>query len=66
MTKNDFFQLQRAKEAILWAKHPDRQLELLIDKAKRVRADIKAGHSPLCGLNKCHATCKSNIKHIIV
>ena len=59
LSKNDLWQMQRGKEALIWLAHPQRKIELLIDKAQRVSMDIKNGHSPLCALSKCHNNCPS-------
>lgn len=58
MKANDRFQMRRAEQARHWLAHPDRELERVIDINERRALDIKLGHSPQCGLIKCHKNCK--------
>lgn len=53
--------LESAKAAAEWnayTKSDKARIAQTIDKSRRAAADIKAGHSPLCSLTKCHPTCK--------
>jgi hypothetical protein len=57
MTNRDQFEAIRAQEARRWLSDPKRTREDFIDQQRRLAADIKAGHSPRCGLLKCAADC---------
>jgi len=51
--------LKNASEWLRYSRSPQARLDAERDAAKRVKADRKAGHSPLCGIMKCHETCPS-------
>jgi hypothetical protein len=51
--------MKRAAEARKWMRSPQRDKERLADIAAQRAADIKLGHSPKCGLMKCHPECPS-------
>lgn len=49
--------LTHAKQWLAYAKSKQSLIDLEADKAKREQADKALGHSPRCGILKCHHTC---------
>ena len=62
MNKWEREQLQRAIEAESYIKSPEYAAIVEEERKQQEEADIAAGHSPKCGLNKCHPECPS-LKH---
>lgn len=58
MTPFERFQLQRAKDAERWMKSAEYRKEERENKILREAIDRKLGHTPLCGILKCHPSCK--------
>ena len=58
----DLFEMQRALDAKRWLEHPDRVVEMVLDREKRAVADAKLGHSTKCTLSKCHHDCSKTYK----
>jgi len=54
----DKFELMRANESRQWLNHPDRIIEMAKDRVIRAKIDKSFGHSPKCGILKCHFDCK--------
>jgi hypothetical protein len=57
INSRDQFEAIRALQAKRWLSDPERIREDFIDQQRRLAADIKAGHSPKCGIMKCHSEC---------
>lgn len=51
--------LGHAAEWIKYSRSPQARRDAAQDRKRRIAADKKAGHSTLCGLNKCHPSCPS-------
>jgi hypothetical protein len=51
--------LKHAAAWLRYSRSPQARIDLERDKAKRAAADKKAGHSQLCGIEKCHPTCRA-------
>ena len=63
MTNRDHFEALRALESQRWLSDPDRIREDALDRQRRLKADIKSGHSTRCGILKCANDCpKLNLK----
>ena len=57
MNKWERAQLRRAIEAEKYIQSPQYADMMEADRKRRQEADINAGHSPKCSLNRCHADC---------
>lgn len=53
----EYVHRQRIAEEARYSRSQRSALDNLIDKQRRVQADISNGHSPRCGLLRCHPTC---------
>lgn len=51
--------LSHAAEHLRYQRSPQARKDAEADRARRIKADKAAGHSPLCGLTQCHASCPS-------
>lgn len=60
MNANEKATLKHAAEWLRYSRSPQYSPDLLADKARRAESDRKAGHSPKCGILKCHPDCKRN------
>lgn len=58
MTEFERFQMQRAKDAEVWMNSAEYRKEEKENRILREALDRKYGHSPLCGILKCHPSCK--------
>ena len=58
MTEFDAFQMRRAAEAARFLRSAEYKKAEREDKIFRAAADRKVGHTPLCGILKCHHSCK--------
>jgi len=51
--------LRHAAEWLRYSRSPQARLDAAADAARRAQADKAAGHSPRCGLLRCHPDCPS-------
>lgn len=57
MTPMEQASLKHAKEWLVYAQSKQSALDLERDKARRAQLDRAQGHSPKCGILKCHHSC---------
>jgi hypothetical protein len=58
MNKMEKAALQHACEWLRYQHSPQARTDELIDAAQRAKHDHAFGHSPKCGILKCHPNCK--------
>lgn len=63
MTSKHFATMERAAQnhAAEWLRYAGSKqyaIDLANEKVSRAALDVAAGHSPKCGLTKCHPSCK--------
>lgn len=59
MTRLEKAALNHAAEEIRYQRSPQAKIDAAFDRKRRIQADKKAGHSPACGIMKCHPSCPS-------
>lgn len=57
MDKMEKASLDHAAEWLRYERSIQSRNDLLVDKQRRERLDLKLGHSPKCGILKCHPEC---------
>lgn len=60
ITANDIRQMREAREAERWLRSPEARRLVEQDRKRQAEADIATGHSPKCGILRCHPECKKN------
>lgn len=58
MNKMEQAALQHANAWLRYQRSPQARIDRAIDAAQRAKRDHALGHSPNCGLLKCHPECK--------
>lgn len=59
MTRTEKAALAHAAEWLRYSRSPQATRDAAADLVSRAKADRKAGHSTMCGLDKCHPSCPS-------
>lgn len=57
MTRMEQAALRHVAEYHRYTNSPQARIDAERDRARRIAADKKAGHTPMCGLLKCHHSC---------
>jgi hypothetical protein len=57
MTRMERAALRHVQEELAYRDSAQAQLDRLIDRQLRAMADIRNGHVPACGLNRCAPNC---------
>lgn len=58
MTKLECAAIEHANQWLVYQRSPEARRDAELDRLRRAKADKAAGHSPMCGLLKCHPSCK--------
>lgn len=57
MTRLEQSALEHVAAELAYQRSPKAATDLLVDRNRRIQADIKSGHRPACTLTKCAPDC---------